>query len=367
MIKRRISIEELEVGMLVAEDIFTGGGVVIVPQNTTVTLEVINLLARHSILEVVVGEKTEEPELTLEDFGVLDNALGMLEYLEKREKKQNTFEDVFRAAEHELESSIRRLVNHEEIDLYHFLDIVATVALKADNDVNLCHMLYKMNRDKTDFYRHSLNVSMYSQLLAKWLELPADEVELAGIAGLLHDVGLLICHQEGEKKITLHGEYENKCGFNHMVHGYNLIKDMNVDVRLKQAILTHHERMDLSGFPNRLSYKSLNYISRIIALADAYDTYTMIEDNTEAMKPLEALTYMFDNCYIKFDTDMLLCFIQHIVQNFIQYEVILSDDRRGKIVMPNIKEPSRPLVQLESGEFFDLSINKNITIKDMFY
>jgi len=367
MIKRKISIEELEEGMLVAEDVFTGGGVIIVPQNTTVTIDVLNLLARHSVLEVVVGEKTDEPELTLEDFGVLDNALGMLDYLEERERKQDTFEDVFRAAEQELAAGIKLLVEGEEIDIYQFLDIVANVALKADNDVNLCHMLYKMNREEKNLYRHSLNVSMYSQLLAKWLELPADEVELAGIAGLLHDVGLLICHKEGEKNITLHGEFENKCGFNHMVHGYNLIKDMDVDIRLKQAILTHHERMDLSGFPNQLSYKSLNYISRIVALADSYDTFTMKEDEIEAMQPLVALNYMFDNCYIKFDTEMMICFIQHIVQNFIQYEVLLSNGQRGKIVMPNKKEPSRPLIQLENGEFLDLSVQKSINITDMFY
>ncbi len=366
MIERKISIEELEEGMLIAEDVHAGNGVIIVPKNTVVTIDALNLLARHSIMEVVVGEKTEEPAFSMEDFDVLKGALGMLDYLEEREHKQNTFEDVFNAAAQELEAGINRLMNREEIDIYQFLDIVSNVALKADNDVNMCHMLYKMNRNPRDLYMHSINVSMYAQLLAKWLDLPADEVELAGIAGVLHDVGLIICHKEGEKDITLHGEYENKCGFNHMVHGYELIKDLDVDVRLKQAILTHHERMDLSGFPKKLSYKSLNYISRIVAIADAYDTFTMKEEEYEAMQPLVALNYMFDNCYIKFDTEMLVCFIEHIVQNFIQYEVVLSDGQRGKIVMPNKKEPSRPLIMVDGG-FVDLSVRKDLTIVDMFY
>ena len=369
MIEKIVPIEELEEGMLIAADVYTAGGVIIVPENTTVTIDVLNLLARHSIMEVVVGEKEENSgvELSMEDFGILDDALGMLDYLEERQNKQNTFEDVFRAAENELEAGMQLLLEHDEIDIYQFLDIVATVAAKADNDVNLCHMLYKKNWEERSLYAHSINVSMYAQLLAKWLELPVDEVELAGIAGLLHDIGLLICHQEGEKNITLHGEYENKCGFNHMVHGYNLIKDLDVDIRLKQAILTHHERMDLSGFPNQLSYKSLNYISRIVALADAYDTLTMKEDGYEAMQPLVALNYMFDNCYIKFDTEMLLCFIEHTVQNFIQYEVVLSNGQRGKIVMPNKKEPSRPLIMVDGGEFVDLSIRKDLNITEMYY
>lgn len=366
MIERMVTIEELEEGMIISADVYTRGGVIIVPENTEVTAEVLNLLARHSIMEVIVGEKTNDPEISMEDFGILDDALGMLDYLEERENKQESFEDTFRNAEEELEKNFEKLVNHEKIDVYQLLDIVDTIAAKADNDVNLLDMLYKMNRNAEDLCVHSLNVSMYAQLLAKWMDLPEDEIELAGIAGLLHDVGLLICHREGEKNITLHGEYENKCGFNHMVHAYNLIKDWDVDMRLKQAILTHHERMDLSGFPNQLSYKSLNYISRVVALADAYDTLTMQEEGFAAMQPLAALSHIFDNCYIKFDTEMMICFIEHIVQNFIQYEVLLSDGQRGKIVMPNKKEPARPLIMVDGG-FVDLSQRKDLTITEMYY
>ena len=368
MIERMVSIEELDEGMLITADVYTRGGVIIVPENTVVTAEVLNLLARHSIMEVIVGEKSAdtEIELSMEDFGILEDALGMLDYLEQRESKQESFEDVFKTAGENLEKSFHKIINQEKLDVYQLLDIVDTIAAKADNDVNLLDMLYKMSHQPEDLYLHSLKVSIYAQLLAKWRDLPEDEIELAGIAGLLHDIGLIVCHKEGEKNISLHGEYENKCGFNHMVHGYNLLKDWDVDLRLKQAILTHHERMDLSGFPNQLSYKSLNYISRVVALADAYDTLTMQEEGYEAMQPLAALSYIFDNCYIKFDTEMMICFIEHIVQNFIQYEVQLSNGQRGKIVMPNKKEPARPLIMADGG-FVDLSRRKDITITEMFY
>lgn len=366
MIERMVSIEELEEGMIISADVYTRDGVIIVPENTEVTAEVLNLLARHSIMEVIVGEKPDNPEFSMDDFSILEDALGMLDYLEERENKQETFEDTFHNAEKELEKNLNKIINHEKIDIYQLLDIVDAIAAKADNDVNLCDMLFKMKRASADLYVHSINVSIYAQLLAKWTDLPEDEIELAGIAGLLHDMGLIVCHQEGEKNISLHGEYDNTCGFNHMVHGYNLIKDWDVDLRLKQAILTHHERMDLSGFPHQLSYKSLNYISRVVALADAYDTLTMEEEGYEAMSPLAALSYIFDNCYIKFDTEMMICFIEHVVQNFIQYEVLLSDGQRGKIVMPNKKEPARPLIMVDGG-FVDLSQRKDLMITEMYY
>ncbi len=367
MLGKKLSIEKLEEGMLIIADVHTKGGVIIVPSKTVVTAEVLDLLARHSIMEVVVGEEISHTEFSMEDLGDLDGALGMLEYLEERENKQETFEDTFREAVTQVKNFFNQLLSGQSADIYELLDIVATVVEKADNNVNLLQMLYrKMNRETEDIYEHCINVSLYSQLLAKWADLTAEEVELAGIAGMLHDIGLIICYREGEKNITLHGEYENKCGFNHMIHSYNLIKNMDVDVRLKQAILTHHERMDLSGFPNKLSYKSLNYVSRAVAIADGFATLTMKESGFEVMQPLDALCYMFDNYYIKFDTEMLICFIEHIVQDFIQYEVLLSDGQRGRIVMPNKREPARPVIMVEGG-IVDLSVRKDLSIKEMYY
>jgi len=366
MKERMVFIEELKKGMLIIADVHTSGGVVVVPRNTVVTDEVISLLAKHSIKEVLIGE-TESTEVSYEEYNILDNALDMLEYLQEREQKQETFEDTFQAAKVQVKDFFDRIIAGENVDIYEALKIVAVVVDKADNDVNLFQMLYKkMNQKVEDLYAHSINVSLYAQLLAKWSRFSADDVELAGIAGLLHDIGLRVCHEKGEKTITLHGEYLNKCGIGHMVHGYNLIKDMDVDDKLKQAILTHHERMDLTGFPQRLSYRNINNISRVVAIADAFAVLTMKEPGFKFMQPMDALCYMFDHCYIKFDTDMLIRFIEHVVRNFMQYEVLLSDGRRGKIVMASKREPARPVVMV-NDEVVDLSIHKELSITEMYY
>lgn len=363
MNERMIGIEELEEGMLITADVYTRNGTILVPENTVATVEVINLLARHSILEIIVGEEGDEPEA---DLSIQEDAFDMVNALDEGAQSQETFEDTFRMAQETLAKSINKLINHENIDVDQLLDIVDAIAAKADNDVHLFDMLFKMNQTSKDIYIHSINVSIYAQLLAKWMELEDEEIELAGIAGLLHDMGLLVCWKNGEKNITLHGEYENTCGQNHMTYAYNLIKDMDVDVRLKQAILTHHERMDLSGFPNQLSYKSLNNVSRVLAIADAYDTMIAKEKGYEAKAPLAVLNDMYDNGYIKFDSEMLVCFIQRLVQNFIQFEVVLNDGQRGKIVMPNRNEPARPLIMVDGG-FVDLALRKDLSIKEMYY
>jgi hypothetical protein len=76
---------------------------------------------------------------------------------------------------------------------------------------------------------------------------------------------------------------------------------------------------------------------------------------------------MFETGYIKFDTKLLVCFIEHVVQNFIQYEVLLSNGLRGKIVMQSKKEPARPVIMLGDGSIVDLAERKDLSITDMFY
>jgi len=184
MIERMVSIEELDEGMLITADVYTRGGVIIVPENTVVTAEVLNLLARHSIMEVIVGEEGESADanLSTEDLDILQDALGMLDYLEERENKQESFEETFQKAAKNLEESLMKIVNGETFDVYQLLDIVDTIAAKADNDVNLMDMLFKMSRNEADLYVHCLKVSIYGQLLANgwicrrmrlnWPELP---------------------------------------------------------------------------------------------------------------------------------------------------------------------------------------------------
>lgn len=81
---------------------------------------------------------------------------------------------------------------------------------------------------------------------------------------------------------TFHAEIEGGPYIKHAVLGYNLLKDKNIDIKVKQAVLTHHERQDGSGFPLKVSKENINYISRIIAIADTYDTMIMAE---EGVKP----------------------------------------------------------------------------------
>ena len=373
MAQKRMWTRDLKEGMVVKADVFTRNGVIIVPVRTVINQEVLELLARHSIREVFVevdAPKPAEPVVKPEPVKPIEAApvpVVVPNFLVEREKAQRmeVFTATFHVAEETLSQSLRELAYQDkDVNIDQLLNMVNSVVAKADNDVNLCDMLFKMKQSAESLYAHAINVSLYAQLLARWIGLSAEEIELVGIAGLLHDIGLLKCQQEEEGiPIYFHDEHDNEVRIweRHVVYGYNMIKDKPLDIRVKQAVLTHHERMDGRGFPHQMDYRNINTISKVLAIADTYDTLTLIEPDYEPLSPFEALRQLNYEYYLKLDADMIMTFVDRMAQNFIRYEVILSNGQRGRIVMINKHDQARPLVQV-GDEFIDLSKQTDITI-----
>ena len=128
--------------------------------------------------------------------------------------------------------------------------------------------------------------------------------------------------------------------------GYNLIKKMNIDQRIKQAVLTHHERVNGSGFPLQVMGDNINWISRILAVADTYDALTMRQGDKAGISAFEAIKKMEDEGYNRLDANYLMTFLKRIAETMIQRNVILNDGRMGRVVMINKYKLSCPLVQV---------------------
>ena len=146
---------------------------------------------------------------------------------------------------------------------------------KADDDTDLADMLLHMKKQQSGLYAHTINVALFGQLLARWSGCTEAEMEEVMAAGLLHDIGFLELWKDGQEQTEFLQEYETERYEKHVVSGYNLIKKMNIDQRIKQAVLTHHERVNGSGFPLQVMGDNINWISRILAVADTYDALTM--------------------------------------------------------------------------------------------
>lgn len=357
----RVHTDRLRKGMIIKNDVYARTGAVLVPVDTPVTKEVVDLLTRHFIDYVMVDYQAAVSSPSPAD-------IPSPESVPKIKKQQiEEFRGSFQIAETALSENLKDIVTKEkDLDVPVLLDMLNNIVEKSGNEVNLCNMLFKMKSNAEGLYTHSINVAIWGQILAKWMDFRPKDIELVGITGLLHDIGLLAITDDAELPtgFTFHAELDGGKYGKHTIAGYNLLKEKNIDIKVKQAILTHHERQDGSGFPLKVKLQNINSISRVIAIADTYDTLTMREPGVEVRSPFWILKHLEDTGYQKFDSNMLMTFISHITNNFIRHNVRLSNDSVGQIVLINKYNLTRPLVQIGSS-FIDLAVHKELTIKEI--
>lgn len=351
----RMKTHHLKKGMVIKSDVYNRSGVILVPEDTVVTKEVCDLLARHLIDDVIVeyiSENTPAPITIVSRHKRILN-----------QKKLKEFTQTYRIAEETLTQNLIDVVEKDkEIDIPALLKLLQSVISKADGELSLCDLLYNMEHTSGTLYSHSINVALYAQLLARWLNFNEEETELISLAGLLHDIGHMKYPDPEPLSFTLHAGFEKLCHEQHPTYGYQILQNKNIDHRIKQAVLTHHERFDESGFPLSVSFVNINQITRALAIADSYVTMITAEPGYPALTPFDALKALQETDYKKYDNRFLTIFIERVSQNYIQHNVLLSNGQTGTIIMLNKHDVTRPLVQVDNI-FMDLAIHKNISIE----
>jgi len=180
---------------------------------------------------------------------------------------------------------------------------------------NLAAMVWLTRIKHADHYtaEHCVNVAILAMGLAQALQWTSEQVEVAGLAGMLHDLGKMkldkaILNKPG--RLTAE-EYEHVK--RHARIGYEMLRgDRDVHPRVAQAVLEHHERPDGQGYPFGRERSSLQPLSALISVVDAYDAITSRRPYSPARSHHEALGILWKERGAQFDGDMVEALIQFL-------------------------------------------------------
>ncbi|MFH1176847.1 MAG: HD domain-containing phosphohydrolase [Acidobacteriota bacterium] len=122
--------------------------------------------------------------------------------------------------------------------------------------------------------QHSQTVSEIAQRMAGLIHCSDEDEELVTLAGFLHDVGMRELDYARLYRVERAGEAERRIFVRHPVVGARIVESIVFPGDLAAAIRHHHERWDGTGYPQRLSGRSIPLASRIIHLAEVWDVLT---------------------------------------------------------------------------------------------
>lgn len=146
-----------------------------------------------------------------------------------------------------------------------------------------------------DYYTHthSLNVSIYALSLGKYLGMNKEELEDLGFAALLHDIGKSkIDHKIINKEGELTSE-EYEIVKRHSLHGWEILKKAGISSRhILEGVKHHHERIDGTGYPDRLKDENIHQYAKIIGLCDVFDALSTKRSYKESVDTFNTLVTM---------------------------------------------------------------------------
>ena len=155
---------------------------------------------------------------------------------------------------------------------------------------------------------HSAAVAVYARDIARRMGLSEGEQQLAHLSGLLHDIGKVglpagILEKSGPLSLE-----ERRVMEDHSVIGERILSNVDQYSELATIVRHHHERVDGNGYPDRLEDAQIPLISKIIAVADAYNAMTSGRPYRDAMPSRVARLRLAQAVESQFDTSVVAAF-----------------------------------------------------------
>lgn len=141
---------------------------------------------------------------------------------------------------------------------------------------------------------HSDRVALFADMIAEAMGLSADRRRWLKRAALLHDIGKLgVSNQVLDKPGKLDDAEFDEIK-RHPELGETILSRIAAFADLARIAATHHEKLDGTGYPRRLTAEHLPLETRIVTTADIFDALTADRPYRPAMPVSKALAIMSD-------------------------------------------------------------------------
>lgn len=373
----KISIKDAQIGMVAAEPIKTPLGQILALPGTPLTRQLINKMKLYKVGSISI----QNP------FDAAAPQAG--ENTAKRDKVK----PVPKTRAHEMVTNIQRVQASEEFrgfqlkyitcinqikdtfgkicageksfDEAALLTAVIDLSASCGTTIETFDMLYNMRTIAYPLYSHCLNVGLITRMIGRWLHMEKTDVNTLTIAGVLHDIGKCKIPDDVLNKPDKLTDEEFALIKKHPQFGFDLIRDLQIDSRIKRTALMHHERCDGSGYPSQLDSSLIDDFAMITAIADVYDAMTAARRYRAPLCPFAVISSFESEGFTKYNTKFLLLFLKKLATTYQSNRVMLNDSRFCNIVMLNPHELSRPIVRFDDSSILDLSTNREFFIKSV--
>lgn len=222
----------------------------------------------------------------------------------------------------------------------------ATAILEAALDLDGTMLALDTMRTQGDaLLQHSVNTAVYAVMLGLARRLRREQLLAVALGGMLHDLGKALVPPAILNKPGRLTPEEFAVISTHPELGRDLIaRDYrHFDAAVGTIALSHHERLDGSGYPRRLRDEDIPLFARIVTIADVFDALCAVRSYKHGWAPHRAANYLRRHPDL-FDRDLVDLFVRQVALYPSGSLVLTAKRLVGVVIGQNPGAPWAPIV-----------------------
>lgn len=344
--RKAVELSELTCEQPLDQDIYDEKGRLLLRKNAIITKKFTERLKKNDITHVFIllqqNEKNTEQEDKSKENSKENKAKEKSEESEEEENKIEKFktiptlQEIYNELVKEQERVILRAAHRKKLSEDNNRLIRELTMIVNKNPEKALEFLFKIkaNQDKYKIDIHHVNSSLTAILIASWLKLDNKTIQEIALTALVHDVGKLRMPEEILGKRGSLTESEMDVIRKHPTIGAEiLMKTEWLNNRSIYGVLTHHERLDGTGYPNKLLGSKIIIHGRITAIASILNSATTNRVYAEKKNILEVLLELRNKSYGELDAKVTRVLYEKIIENICNNKrtILLSNGDKGEI------------------------------------
>jgi putative nucleotidyltransferase with HDIG domain len=360
---QKIFVDDVSSDVVLAKDIVTSQGTVLIPRGTLLKLWLADYLRKKGITEIFIEDIKQynrQAPATFYDGIDIDDII---------------YKNTRILAEKQIKKIMFNMATMDRVLINSISPVVEDIMEQLLSKKEIILTLSKLRTVDNFTYEHSVNVCVISLIIGIDLKLDKASLKILGLGSILHDIGKIKISENILNKPTSLSNEEYDIVKMHTQYGYEMLMNSNVSKEIALIALFHHERFDGSGYKNHLKGNNIPIYSRIVSVADAYDA--MSNDRIYKKKKTPDIVYkeIISLSNKHFDKSITEKLIGHLNLYPVGTGVILNTEHKGIVIRNNKNLPESPIVRIFTKNpislkysflDIDLSSSRYLYIKKVF-
>ena len=344
-----IPVNQLQPGMYVLAIASQTGAMEIAQTGLVTNRQQVDALIRRGVLTVRVDlARSKLPGGgTASPADVVTNGAGSSRQIGSGEGRELKIRRLYQEARELQGKFIRHLKAGEPIDITPLAAVAEEMVdtMFTHGDAMLC--LARIRAKDAYLMEHSMNVAILLANFGRYLGLDRSVLKELTLGGLLHDVGKIMTPDEVLNKPGKLTDEEFGVMRQHVVHSYDILSNTaGITPTMLEVAANHHERLDGTGYPQRLKGDQLSLYTRMSGIVDVYDAVTADRVYKQGMQPTQAFRILLKGINQHFDAELVTKFIKCMGVYPVGTLVQLSNQRLAVVMQRNEQQPLKPVVKV---------------------